>query len=80
MVRIFDEEIAVNASIYTIGGLSAHADRDELLDWIGRFKKRPRRVFVTHGEENAALDFAKAIQDRLQFDAYVPDILEEIHL
>ncbi|MBW7898973.1 Ribonuclease [Candidatus Brocadiaceae bacterium B188] len=80
MVRIFDEEIAVNASIYTIGGLSAHADRDELLDWLGRFKKRPRRVFVTHGEENAALDFAKAIQDRLQFDAYVPDILEEIHL
>lgn len=79
-VRIFGEEIAVKASIYTIGGLSAHADRDELLEWLGKFKKRPKRVFVMHGEEKTALDFARTIQDRLQYDAYAPDILEKIQI
>lgn len=79
-VRIFGEEIAVNATIYTIGGLSAHADRDGLLDWLGKFKKKPRRVFVMHGEEQTALDFARTIQDRLQLDAYAPDIMEEIQV
>lgn len=79
-VRIFGEEIAVNATIYTIGGLSAHADRDGLLDWLGKFKKKPRRVFVMHGEEQTALDFARTIQDRLQLDAYAPDIMEEIQI
>ncbi|KKO20338.1 MAG: MBL fold metallo-hydrolase [Candidatus Brocadia sp.] len=80
IVSIFGEEIAVKASIYTIGGLSAHADRDELLDWLGKFKKRPQRVFVMHGEENTAVDFAKTIHDRLRYDAYVPDMLEHIQL
>lgn len=79
-VRIFGEEIAVNASIYTIGGLSAHADRDGLLDWLSKFKNRPQRVFVMHGEEQTALDFARTIQDRLQFDTYVPNILEAVHI
>ncbi len=79
-VKIFGEEIAVNARIYTIGGLSAHADRDELIDWLNKFKKRPQRVFVIHGEEETALCFAGSIQKQLKLDAYVPDILEEIQI
>ncbi len=79
-VSIFGEEIAINASIYTIGGLSAHADRDELLGWLGNFKKRPQRVFVIHGEEKTAVEFARTIHDQLQFDAYAPDILEGIQI
>jgi len=79
-VRIFGEEIAVNARIYTIGGLSAHADRDELLDWLSKFKRRPQRVFVMHGEEETALGFARTVQDQLNLDAYVPDSLEEIQM
>ena len=79
-VRIFGEEIAVNARIYTIGGLSAHADRDELLDWLSKFKKKPQRVFVIHGEEETALGFAKTIHEQLNLDAYVPRSLEEIDL
>lgn len=79
-VRIFGEEIAVNARVYTIGGLSAHADRDELLDWLSKFKKRPQRVFVIHGEEETALGFAETIRGQLNFDAYVPNSLEEIRI
>src|SRR3989304_4348118 len=79
-VKIFGEEIAVNARIYTIGGLSAHADRDELLDWLGKFKKKPRRVFVMHGEEETALRFAETIREQLKLDAYAPAMLEEIQI
>lgn len=79
-VKIFGEEIAVNARIYTIGGLSAHADRDELLDWLGKFKKKPRRVFVMHGEEETALNFAETITAKFKLDTYAPNILEEIRI
>lgn len=79
-VKIFGEEIAVKARIYTIGGFSAHADRDELLDWLGKFKKKPQRVFVMHGEEDTALGFAETIRSQLGLDAYVPGSLETIRL
>lgn len=79
-VRIFGEEIAVKARIYTIGGLSAHADRDELLDWLSKFKRKPQRVFVMHGEEDTAIGFAETIRNQLNLDAYVPSSLEEIEM
>lgn len=79
-IRIFGEEIAVKARIYTIGGLSAHADRDELLDWLSKFKKKPQRVFVMHGEEVTALGFAETVRNKLNLDTYVPISLEEIQI
>lgn len=79
-VRIFGEEIAVKSRIYTIGGLSAHADRDELLDWLSKFKRKPQRVFVMHGEEDTAIGFAETIRNQLNLDAYVPSSLEEIEM
>jgi metallo-beta-lactamase family protein len=79
-VKIFGEEFAVNARIYTIGGLSAHADRDELIDWLSKFKKKPQRVFVVHGEEETSLSFAKTIQEQLSLNAYVPSIQEETQI
>ncbi len=51
-VRVFQEEIDVNASIYTIGGFSAHADQKELISWHRRAGK-PERTFLVHGEEKA---------------------------
>ncbi len=55
-VRIFQEEIAVNASIYTINGFSAHADQRELLAWHG--KTGAKRTFLVHGEESTMQTFA----------------------
>ena len=78
-VKIFGEEIAV-MRIYTIGGLSAHADRDELIDWLSKFKKKPQRIFVVHGEEETSLSFAKTIQEQLSLNAYVPSIQEETQI
>ena len=55
-VRIFQDEIAVNASIYTINGFSAHADQRELLAWHG--KTGAKRTFLVHGEESTMQTFA----------------------
>ncbi|HEX9205904.1 MAG TPA: MBL fold metallo-hydrolase [Candidatus Deferrimicrobiaceae bacterium] len=71
-VRVFGEDIVVAADIYTIGGLSAHADRDDLLAWAGRFEAPPRTVLVTHGEESVSLEFAAALSARLGWKADVP--------
>lgn len=72
MVRLFGDEIPVRADIYTIGGLSAHADQAALLDWLGHFRRAPRQTFVVHGEAETAALFAGLIEDRLGWDAHVP--------
>ncbi|MDR4505073.1 MAG: MBL fold metallo-hydrolase [Candidatus Scalindua sp.] len=78
VVRLFGEEIAVKAKIYTISGFSAHADRDGLIDWLSNFKNKPERIFVMHGEEETALSFADTIKKQLNVDAYAPYSMEEI--
>jgi len=59
-VRIFGEEIPVEASIYTIGGFSAHADQDELLKWH-RQTGRPGLTILVHGEEEAMGAFSRKL-------------------
>ncbi|TAL29406.1 MAG: MBL fold metallo-hydrolase [Spirochaetes bacterium] len=71
-VRIFGEDVAVRAKVHTLGGFSAHADRDGLLDWMGAIKNDKLRVFVVHGEETASLAFAATVRERFGFEAYVP--------
>lgn len=66
-VRIFGEDIAVRASIHTIGGLSAHADRDALLGWLRGFAQPPQRTFVVHGEAETACGFADTIAATLKW-------------
>ena len=76
MVRIFKQEIPVRADLYTIGGLSAHADQKALMDWLGHFRKPPRQTFVVHGEESTAQGFAEILRDRLGWQAVVPGLHE----
>jgi len=71
-VRIFGEEIPVRADLYTIGGLSAHADRAGLMAWLGHFRAPPRQTFVVHGEPAAAASFAESIRSTLKWDATIP--------
>jgi metallo-beta-lactamase family protein len=72
-VRVLGEDIAVAADVYTIGGLSAHADRDDLLSWAGNFRTPPGRVFVAHGEESVSVGFAQELRNRFRWNAEVPD-------
>lgn len=72
-VRLFGEEHKVRASIHTIGGLSAHADRDALLAWLRRFQKAPARTFVVHGETETTQGFAATIHEQLGWRAEAPE-------
>lgn len=71
-VRIFGEEVPVRASIHTLGGLSAHADQQALLGWLGRFKRPPRRTFVVHGEAETAALFAGLVAEKLGWSTQAP--------
>ncbi len=71
-VRLFGEEHAVRASVHTIGGLSAHADRDALLGWLGAFTAPPNRTFVVHGEAATACSFADTISEKLGWSVEAP--------
>ena len=72
-VRLFGKELPVRADVYTIGGLSAHADRLALLRWLKGFSAPPGRTFVVHGEAGTALEFAGAIRNLGWKNVSVPE-------
>ena len=71
-VRIHGKMHRVSARIEKINGFSAHADRNELLSWVDAITDRPKCVFVTHGETEAAISFAELIENRLELTTIVP--------
>jgi metallo-beta-lactamase family protein len=80
-VTIFGEKVAVKAKVFTIGGLSAHADQADLLAWVGHFSAKSKpRVFVTHGEPTSSNALAIKIREQLGLDAYVPQWREVLRL
>jgi metallo-beta-lactamase family protein len=74
-VKLFGEEIAVQASIVNFRGLSSHAGFDGLIDWIKAFNPKPKHVFVVHGEADVAVSFADTLKG-MGFDAHAPEYLE----
>ncbi len=70
-VDVLGERVAVRAGIHTLGGFSAHADRDELLNWISMFKDTPE-IFIVHGEEQVSLEFKTLIDGRFHYKTHVP--------
>ena len=75
-VKMFGEEIAVRAKIVNFQGLSSHADRDHLLNWIDQFTPaKPTHVFVVHGDREVAPAFAADVAER-GFAAHAPQYTE----
>ena len=79
-IRIFGEWYPVKASIETIDGFSAHADRSELLDWFASLGGRPRQTWVVHGEEEAAKTFGDTLRTRFDATVAVPSLGESFAL
>ena len=71
-VALFGEEIQVKARIESMVGISGHADRDMLLDWIGSMKTPPKKVFVNHGDDVVCDAFAQTIYNKHKFKAEAP--------
>ena len=70
-VKLFGEEIAVNAEIATLKGTSGHADKEGLLKWLGYFKQKPQTVFVNHGDDDQCQAFCKCLKD-MGYNAEAP--------
>ncbi|MGN1179620.1 MAG: MBL fold metallo-hydrolase RNA specificity domain-containing protein [Suilimivivens sp.] len=71
-VKLFGEPIEVRAEIKTLTGLSGHADKDGLIEWIEGFQEKPRKVFVVHGEDGVCKSFAECLQIEHGIKAYAP--------
>ena len=69
-VRIYGKHYPLRAQVHTVGGLSAHGDQDDLLRWVGSFKKPPS-VYLVHGEPESATEFRAKLQQQLGSQAHV---------
>jgi metallo-beta-lactamase family protein len=79
-VRILGRPHAVRARIEQVSGLSAHADHDGLMNWAQELDAAPRRVLVTHGEEETALAFAQELGERTGWPTHAPEYGEAVVL
>ena len=70
-LRIFGEAVPVRATVLTTDALSAHADRTELLTWLGQFRHPPTMTYCVHGEPDAAASLRDAITTELRWPAAV---------
>ncbi|HBY58039.1 MAG TPA: MBL fold hydrolase [Candidatus Atribacteria bacterium] len=76
VVKIFGEEIQVNAEIYSLEGFSGHADKNGLMWWIQSFKSKPKKIFIVHGEEEATEEICRKIEEELNIEAHIPELGE----
>lgn len=79
-MKMFGYEIPVVCHVEKIEGLSAHADREELLNWLSHFRKHPKNTFVVHGEPKTSKAFAKTIKQNFGWNVKVPNFMETIEL
>lgn len=77
-VEVLNERVTVKATIASIGAYSAHADQKKLVTWLHEAKTLPKRVFCTHGEEEAAAALATRITEDLGITADVPRFEETV--
>jgi metallo-beta-lactamase family protein len=78
-IHLWGEQIRVNATIHTVGGLSAHADRDGLLDWFAGFGGKPD-VYLVHGEERAQQHLRRRLEERFGVQVSIPELHERATL
>ena len=71
-IRIFGQDVAVNAEVVSIPGMSAHADAAQIIQWLGTLSHAPQHIYITHGEHNAADALRRRIQRELGWRASVP--------
>lgn len=79
-IKIHGEYLPVRAEIVSIDSLSAHADYEQIIDWLQKMNHKPRMVFVTHGEAVAAAAMAQHVEEELHWPARVPEYMEIVQL
>lgn len=71
-VKLFGERIQVKAQIKQLAGMSGHADKNGLIEWISAFEEKPKKVFVVHGEDKVCVNFVECLKVEYGQRAYAP--------
>ena len=71
-IKIYGKYYPVLANIMLIESLSAHGDQKDLLNWLSELETKPKKVFLVHGENEAADELRLKVQEQYGFDAQVP--------
>jgi metallo-beta-lactamase family protein len=79
-IRIFGQEIPVNAEIVELGQFSAHAGKSELLRWLTGLPAPPKQTYLTHGEPSAAQSLQSSIQEKFRWKVSVARYLDTVDL
>lgn len=79
-IKMFGEMIPVRARIECLHNLSAHADYQEILEWLHHFTHKPKKVFITHGEKNSANALMEKISSELSWECMIPQYCDTVEL
>jgi metallo-beta-lactamase family protein len=79
-VKIYGRYYPVKAQIETIHGLSAHGDQKDMLNWLSEIKNKPEKIFVIHGEKQAAETLLVKIQDSYGWNCTVPSLYDIVKI
>lgn len=79
-IPIFGQQVPVKCNVEQIDGLSAHADRKELIEWLNGFEGSPKMTFVVHGEPEASQALARVIEHDLHWNVIIPEYTETVVL
>jgi len=72
-VQLFGETVPVAASVHTLGGLSAHAGQDSLMEWLRAVPRKPRAAFINHGEPLAAHTLSARLARELKWSPTIAE-------
>jgi len=78
-IKLWGEMYPVRAQLHTIGGLSAHADQQDLLDWYGHFADRPP-VYLVHGEPAAQQALLRKLDEQFRAPASIARLAQIIEI
>jgi metallo-beta-lactamase family protein len=79
-VRIHGQDVPINAEVVPMQTLSAHADADEIMQWLRGFKRAPKHTYVVHGEPNASDVLRRRISQELGWSVSVPEYRDSVEL
>ena len=71
-IKLFGEPIKISAEIVQLQGASGHADKEGLIRWVSQFEKKPKKVFVVHGEDSVCDEFTECLRTEHGFNAEAP--------
>ena len=79
-IRIHGEEVAVNAEVVSLPGMSAHADAEQLVQWLKTAPKAPKGIYLNHGEPAPADALRQRIERELGWPATVPRLGQAVEI